>query len=111
MRPASQEGVSRIDLPKQVNVQCEHADTDGNGCHPDCLWSDWRTTYRLLPVGHGPDKPVEGAVRCWAQIKVGPDCLQDLWVGLRQTLCMGLQGQLLGHVLMQETQNITFFLA
>ncbi len=32
------------------------------------MWSDLRTTYRLSPVGNGPDEPVKTPVRCWPQI-------------------------------------------
>ncbi len=75
------------------------------------VWSDWRTTYRLLALGHRPHKPVEGTVRCRAQIKMGPDCLQHPWVGLRQPLLVGLPGQLSSYVLMEKTENIMLLLA
>ncbi len=36
----------------------------------NALWSDSRTTYRLLPVGNGPDEPVEILVTGWPEIEM-----------------------------------------
>ncbi len=78
--------------------------------HSKYVWSDLRTTYRLLLVGNGPDESVEIPVQSWPQIKVPDNSPQDPRVGLREPLGTGFDGQLSCHVLSQKTQNISFLL-
>ncbi len=50
------------------------------------VWSDWRTTYHLLPMGNGPDKLVEILVTGWSEVEMLYHSPQDPRVGLREPL-------------------------
>ncbi len=73
------------------------------------LWSDLRTTYRLLPVGNGPDEAVEVSGTGWPKIKVLYNSPQDLGVSLGQPLGVRFDLSFPSDVLLQETQHIHFF--
>ncbi len=67
------------------------------------MWSDLRTTYRLLSVSDGPDQTVEVAVCHGAQIKMLNNSPQHPGVGLGQSLSVRFDFEFSSNVLMQET--------
>ena len=66
---------------------------------------------RLLAGGHRPHETVEGSVRGGPQVEIRPNGLDHSWVCLRQALNGRLVGKVMGNILPQESNDITFFLA
>ncbi len=72
------------------------------------MWSDLRTTYRLLSVGYRPHETVKIPMTCRPKVEVPHGCLDHPGVGLRMALLVCLDGKFMGNVLPQETENIKF---
>ncbi len=76
---------------------------------PEDMWSDLRTTYRLLPVGNRPHEAVEVLVGGRPEVEVPHGRLDHPGVGLGKTLVVCFNGKLAGNVLPQKTQYIRLF--
>ncbi len=74
------------------------------------MWSDWRTTYRLLSIRNGPDQAVKTVVGGRPQVEVCLHGLDDSWVGLGELLNVSLPGQSARDVLPQKSNEIPFLL-
>ncbi len=65
----------------------------------------------LLAGGHRPHETVKGSVRGGPQVEIRPNSLDHSQVCLRQALNGRLVGKAMGDVLLQESNDIPFFLA
>ncbi len=74
------------------------------------MWSDLRTTYRLLSVGYRPHQTVKILMTCRPKVEVPHSRLDHPGVGIWSALLVCLDGKFTSNVLPQEAENIEFLM-